>query len=180
MPHFFFPTPVPFTAYHASKLFGEHLVRIANRKKPTGATLRLTSPVGPGMPENRILSVFAKQALTGRPIQLAGQGSRRQDYVDVRDIAYAVELCLKGRVKGLYNIAGGTSISNRELAETCVRVLNSSSPIEFSGAPDPEEGIIWDVSIAKASRQFGYEPQHGIEQSISACVAASTKDVISQ
>lgn len=166
----------PPTAYHASKLFGEHLVRIANRQREIGATFRLTSPVGPGMPGNRIFSVFVDRARAGQPIHLAGQGSRRQNYVDVRDIARAVELCLKDRVTGLFNIAGGTSISNRELAETCVRVLNSCSPIRFSGKPDSEDGIIWDVSIEKARKRFGYEPLYDVEQSILAYVAASAKE----
>lgn len=157
----------PPTAYHASKLFGECLLRISNRLGDMkAATFRLTSPVGPGAAPKRIFSTFVDRAMAGKPIQLDGRGSRRQNYVDVRDVALAVELCLKSNKAGLFNIAGASSISNLELAETCKRVLNSSSPIEFSGKPDPEEGVDWEISIEKARRIFGYKPAIAIEQSV--------------
>ncbi|NQT94805.1 MAG: NAD(P)-dependent oxidoreductase [Lentisphaerae bacterium] len=161
------PTNPP-TAYHAAKLYGEHLTEIARRNGLTAAILRLTSPVGPGMPDNRILSVFVRRALANEPLQLTGQGSRRQNYVDVRDVALAVEHCLQHRVAGLSNIGGRYSISNRDLAQLSVRLLGSSSPITSTGQSDPEEGIVWEVSIAKAAKCFGYDPQHSIEESIRA------------
>jgi len=158
----------PLTAYHASKLYGELLTEIARRNGLTSAILRLTSPIGPGMPDNRILSVFVRQALANELMQLAGHGTRRQNYVDVRDVAFAVEQCLQKRVEGLFNIGGKHSISNRALAQACVRVLGSSSPITFTGQADPEEGIIWEVSSAKAAKYFAYEPRYRIEESIRA------------
>ena len=158
----------PRTAYHASKVFGEHLTLIARRDGLAGSILRLTSPVGPRMPDNRILSVFVKRALANQPLLLTGMGTRRQNYVDVRDIAIAVEQCLQMRVTGIFNIASRHSFSNRELAEACVNTLSSSSRITFSGQPDPEEGIVWEISIEKAGKYFHYDPQYGIEESIRA------------
>ena len=158
----------PLTAYHASKLYGEYLVRVAQRSGLAGTILRLTSPVGPGMPGNRILSVFVKRALSNDPLQLVGEGTRRQNYVDVRDVSQAVERCIRGRMKGLFNIGGDYTVSNYELAQLCVHVLGSSSPITFTGEPDPEEGIAWEVSIDKAVQCFDYDPQYPIEESIRA------------
>ncbi len=157
----------PPSAYHASKLFGEHLVRLAGMDAGIpAASFRLTSPIGPGMPPNRIFSVFAGQALAGKPILIAGTGARRQNYVDARDIARAAELWIKQPKPGLFNVAGGESISNRELAETIVRTLTSSSTVALSGKPDPDDGLAWDVSIEKARSSFGFEPAYGIEQSV--------------
>ena len=159
------PTDPP-TAYHASKLFGEHLVRLATSKELAAASLQLTAPVGLGTPGGRILPVFVRRALANEPLRIAGCGTRRQNYVDVRDVATAVELCLRKSVAGLFHIASNESISNLDLARTCIRVLNSASVIEFSGEPDAEEGIVWDVSIARAAERFGYRPQFTIEDSI--------------
>jgi UDP-glucose 4-epimerase len=159
----------PPTAYHASKLYGEYLVDLASREGLAGASLRLTSPVGPGMPGNRILLVFVRRALAGEPLQLAGQGTRQQNYVDVRDVAQAVTRCLDGEaVRGVFNIAGKTSISNHALAQTCLDVLASSSVIEWTGQPDPSDDVVWDVSIEKAAHAFGYDPQYSVEDSIRA------------
>jgi nucleoside-diphosphate-sugar epimerase len=158
----------PRTAYHASKLFGENLVKIAEHNGLIGSNLRLTSPIGPGMPRNRILPVFVKRAMMGEPLSLAGRGTRTQNYVDVRDISAAVENCLITNNAGVFNIAGKRSISNRELADMCVRTLGSASEIVYTGQPDPEEGIIWEVSISKAKECFGYDPHYSIEESIEA------------
>lgn len=158
----------PLTAYHASKLYGEYLVENAGRGGLWAAILRVTSPVGPRMPGNRILSVFVKQAVASQPFRLAGQGTRRQNYVDVRDVALAVEACLAGEVEGLFNIGGADSISNCDLALLCAHTLGSSSTITFTGQPDSEEGIAWDVSIAKARERFHYGPRYSLADSIRA------------
>ncbi|MDQ6834009.1 MAG: NAD(P)-dependent oxidoreductase, partial [Chloroflexota bacterium] len=158
----------PLTAYHASKVYGEYLLDVARRAGLAGASLRLTSPVGPGMPANRIFSVFVARARANQPLQLAGAGTRRQNYVDVRDVAIAAEQCARERVTGLFNIAGAQSISNHELAQACVRIIGSSSPIVFTGQPDREEGIAWEISNARAAERFGYAPRYDVAASIRA------------
>jgi nucleoside-diphosphate-sugar epimerase len=153
----------PTTAYHASKLFGEHLVRLAARH---ATILRLTAPVGPTMPEERILSVFVRRAIAGEPLEVAGTGERRQDYVDVRDVGRAVSACVEQRAQGCFNVARGKSISNIDLARRCVEVLESRSSVNAGRGIDPEEGLSWDVSIARAATDFGYAPSYDIEDSI--------------
>lgn len=158
----------PLTAYHASKLFGEHLIRLAASPSLLTTSLRLTSPIGPGTPPGRIFSEFAGRARRGEPLVLAGQGGRRQNYVDVRDIARAVGQCLQSEVAGVFNIAGAAAVSNLELARCCVQTLGSASPVTFSGTADPEESISWDVSIEKARQSFGFQPVHPLAGSIHA------------
>ncbi len=158
----------PSTAYHASKLYGEVLMRLAEGNGCRAASLRLTSPSGPGTPENRILAVFVRRAVTGEPLQVLGRGTRRQNYVDVRDVAVAVEACLTKHASGVYNIAATDSISNYELAQTCIDELCSSASVDFVGKPDPEEGTVWDVSVSKACRDLDYRPQFTIRDSIRA------------
>ena len=82
--------PHPETVYHASKLMGEHLVGLLNRQGIQSTSLRIPSPVGVGMSAKTILSVFLQCARNGETITLRGKGTRRQNYVDVRDIAQAV------------------------------------------------------------------------------------------
>jgi len=158
----------PRSVYHASKVFGEHLMEIAAQSGWRTASLRLTSPAGPGTPETRILGTFVRCALTGEPLRIAGRGTRRQNYVDVRDVAGAVEACLKAGAAGVYNIAAERATSNMDLAKTCVRVLHSSSLIELTGSTDPEDDVSWEVDISRARREFGYQPSFSVEDSIQA------------
>jgi UDP-glucose 4-epimerase len=159
---------VPLTAYHASKLYGEQLIAIAGRGGVPAVSLRLTAPIGPGMPDGRILSVFVRHALADEPLMLAGAGSRGQDYVDVRDVAAAADAAIERRATGVLNIASGRCVTNLQLAQRCLAALDSSSRIEHSGHADPDEGVRWEVSIARAEAQIGYQPQRSLEDSIAA------------
>jgi UDP-glucose 4-epimerase len=159
----------PTSAYHASKLYGEHLVRIASR---AGMSLRLTAPIGPGMAADRILPTFVRRALTGEPLDVLGEGSRGQDYVDARDVAAAVEASIDGRATGLLNIGSGRCITNIELAKLCVELLGSNSEVRLSTGQDPEEGVRWEVSTARAQESIGYRPRHPLEDSIAALALA--------
>lgn len=154
----------PRTTYHAAKLFGEYVLLNTAR----ACALRLTAPVGPTMPANRILSVFARRAAAGEPLVLAGEGGRRQDYVHVDDIADAVTRCIAHRPTGVFNLGAGVSVSNRELAERCIALTGSRSQITFSGQPDPEEANHWDVRIDKARAAFGYAPRSDLDTLIRA------------
>jgi nucleoside-diphosphate-sugar epimerase len=156
----------PPTAYHASKLFGERLTELAGARGVRAASLRLTSPAGPGMPDGRILSVFVRRALAGEPLEVAGEGSRAQDYVDVRDVAGAALACLEAGATGVFNVAAGHAVTNYDLARRCVEALGSASEVHLGDRPDPEEGVRWEVSIARAAEAFGYKPRCSLEDSI--------------
>ncbi len=154
----------PPTAYHASKVFGEYLVNLfAREERGFGVSLRLTAPVGPSMPEDRMISNFARLAASGAPIVLNGGGGRAQNYVDVRDVAGAVANCLKRDYSGVLNIAGPEEISDMDLARLCVTTAGSRSSIGFSGRPDPQELVRWEVSIEKARRLIDYSPERGVQ-----------------
>ncbi len=159
----------PETAYHASKLFGEQLVRLDSEQNPNvaSASLRLTAPIGPGMPRNRLLTVLIERALKNDPIELLGKGGRRQNYIDVRDIVAATEMLLTGRDGGIYNIAAPRTISNIELAQLCIERCASRSSIVFKGE-DSQEDLDWNVSTEKAHQDFGFNANIEIEASIDA------------
>lgn len=156
----------PQSAYLASKLYGEHLTRLPMADGVARVALRLSAPIGAGMDERRILPTFIERALAGQPLELAGEGGRGQDYVDVRDASLAVERAIDRRVAGVFNVASGRCVTNRELAQMCIDELGSSSEIHLSGAPDPDESVRWEVSIAAAERELGYRPRHTLEDSI--------------
>lgn len=158
----------PRTAYHASKLYGEQLVCLLCDEGVAASALRLTAPVGPGMPSGRILSVFVQRALAGEPLVVAGHGTRMQDYVDVRDVARATDATLSRRATGVINIASGSCISNLDLARRCVSVLGSNSDVRLSGGDHPEDGTRWEVSVARAREVIDYVPHESLESSITA------------
>jgi nucleoside-diphosphate-sugar epimerase len=155
----------PATAYHATKLFGEELVRLAARPGLVTCSLRIASPIGPGTPADRIAAAFARRARAGERIELLGRGGRRQNYIDVRDVARAVGLWLSRPAPGVFIIPGWT-ISNRDLAETCVRLFGSPAAVIYADRPDPEETDAWDLCGDRAEAAFGYRPSYTLDDSL--------------
>ena len=92
----------PLSVYHLTKYFGEVLFQEAADMRT--AILRLPSPIGAGMPENKILPVFIRNCLSGLPIKLLGEGRRLQNYINVRDVAVAVRRTIQCDVTGIFNV----------------------------------------------------------------------------
>jgi len=154
----------PITTYHVSKYFGE--LYLKNIFKDCGLTiLRIPSPIGMDMTDNKIIPAFIKKCIDNEDIILSGNGNRVQNYIDVKDISKAVDLCINKSVSGVYNIASKKSYSNKELAETCINFFQSESKIIYSGN-DPEEENKWIVSIEKAKNDFNFNPTISLETSI--------------
>jgi UDP-glucose 4-epimerase len=162
----------PANEYLASKLDGERIVADAAGRGLRAASLRVTAPIGTAMPRTRILGAFVLRALRGEPLELVGQGTRRQDYVDVRDVAAATAAWLERGPAGVFNVGSGRSVSNMGLAQTVVETLGSSSAIRFAREADPADRVHWDVSIARAREAFGYEPTVALEASVRDIAAA--------
>ena len=161
----------PLTTYHASKLFGERLVHLARDYGVNGVSLRLTAPIGSGMPRNRFLPTLLSNAIQHIPLELSGTGARKQNYIDIRDIVKAVEICLHHDATGVFNIASTSCIANKELAQYCIKRCQSLSKIVFNGKEDSEDSLTWDVSIDKARDILGFVPQFNIDDSITAVLA---------
>lgn len=154
----------PLTLYHSTKLFGEnYLNNISSIQK---VIFRITSPIGKNMPKNKIMRVFVEKSLRNEDIVLLGKGKRVQNYIDVFDIARAIECTIEAdNPNGVYNIASPKSISNIELAELCKFLLKSDSKILFNGV-DKEEDNKWIVDTSKAEKELGFIAKKSIEESI--------------
>lgn len=155
----------PQTIYHISKYAGEQIVDIALDPQTKRTILRLPSPIGRGMRDSVILSIFLKNCYENRDLMICGKGSRRQNYIDVRDIGMGVARVLAVGAEGLYNLAGERSISNLELAKECIDITKSESNIYFQGE-DAQDDIEWDISIEKARKKLGFIPQYTVRESI--------------
>lgn len=153
----------PVSSYHLSKYIGELLLNDQHNFR--SIILRIPSPVGAGMPENKILPTFIKHCIESTPIKIAGRGSRKQNYINAKDVALAVQLAIERDTQGVYNIASKETISNLDLATLCKTILRSDSDILLEGE-DKEEGINWDISIDNAYKELHYLPQMSIIETI--------------
>ena len=121
--------PAPTTAYGWSKLAAESLVRMAR----SHAILRLSSIIGRGMRAGSFIPSAVGAALRGR-ITVRGDGSRTQDYIDVRD---AARMCIAAasRNDNVVTLAvSGRAYSNREVAAELAALTGAE--VVFAGHDD--------------------------------------------
>lgn len=156
----------PRTIYHVSKFSGEQIVNVSCMEGIKKIIVRIPSPIGNGMSKQTLLSVILRNCFENKDILLYGRGLRQQNYVDVRDIANAINIMLFNESQGVFNIAGEKAVSNIQLAQLCKQITNSNARILFADKEDAEENYIWDISIDKAKSILGYFPKYSIEDTI--------------
>lgn len=156
----------PETLYHITKYAGEQIVNRICKENMRKVTLRISSPIGEGMSAKNYLSVLLEKCRKNEVIEVYGQGFRKQNYIDVRDVATAVAHSIASEKSGTYLIAGKKEITNRELAFLCRKVTGSSSEILWGLREDPEEENQWMISCKKAEKELGFFPQYELEESI--------------
>ncbi len=78
-------------------------------------------------------NMFRRKAASGEDIVLFGEGEERRDHVLIDDVAEIIRRSLMYRSQGILNIATGTVISFREVAETVV--AHFETPVAISGSP---------------------------------------------
>lgn len=157
----------PPTVYHITKRTQELLANYAwYTYGLRTVSFRISSPVGVGSNSKTILPVFVKKAVENSDLVLYGKGTRKQNYIHVRDIAQAVYKAINSNAQGVYNLGSYNLLSNEELAQKCKAVVDSSSKIVFSGQPDYMDDYVWNVSLEKVKNDIGYEPEIPIETAI--------------
>lgn len=157
----------PRTMYLATKAAQELMFQQLERDGIRVVTLRIPSPVAPIMKGRTIFTIFTERAINDEDIVINGRGTRRQNYIDVRDIAQAVErIFCSANAKGVYNMASEVTVSNLELAKKCIEIAGSKSKIIYSGKSDPTDNQIWDIEISKLKEDTGFKQEYKIEQTI--------------
>ena len=156
----------PYTVYHITKITEELLANYAYEHHGIRtASFRISAPIGPRVNPSTIFPTFIHKALNNEELILLGKGTRKQNYVYVKDIAKCLEISLRSpKVHGVYNLTSNILISNYELAETIISVLNSQSKIKFQGE-DIADNYVWDASLQRIEMDSGgsYAPSTSIE-----------------
>lgn len=157
----------PYTVYHITKRTEELLANYADEYHGIRtASFRISAPIGPRVNPQTIFPTFVSKAINDEDLVLSGKGTRKQNYLYVNDIALCLELSLLSeKVHGVYNLTSNLLVSNKELAETIVKVLHSKSKIIIQGE-DPADDYVWDASIQKISTDCGYYPDTSLEDVI--------------
>jgi UDP-glucose 4-epimerase len=143
-----------------------HLARevmLANSWKGPLCLLRPTLIYGAGDPHNGYgPNRFLRLAAEGKEIVLFGAGEERRDHVWVQDVAEILSRVVLHRSTGILNIATGSVLSFRAIAEKVVQLFRKTSQISDSPrvGPMPHDGFRpFDITATYAAfSDFRYTP----------------------
>ena len=117
-----------------------------------------------------VLYKFIHAAIKGEELIVAGSGKRSQDFICGADIAEAVwniiSIIISGeKLRGIFNITNGSSISMKELATLIVEVVGGGTVIH-SESEDALGIVDFRVEIEKAKTSLGWEPKMTLRDGI--------------
>lgn len=120
--------------------------------------LRVFSAYGPGLRKQIFWDMHQKIISTGR-LELFGSGNESRDYIYIDDLAEAVYLISMDQEKKytIWNVANGTEITIRKVAETFAEAEHlSQDKIVFSGQIRSGDPVNWCADISRL-RDIGFK-----------------------
>ena len=160
----------PISAYGIGKLAVEKYIRLFDHIYGLNyAILRVANPFGPFQDPDRgqgVIAKLLKRAMTGKVIEIWGDGSVVRDFLYISDVSEAL---LKAAVytggERLFNIGSGVGRSLLDVASDISVLTGSSIPVAYASAR------VADIPISvldceRARRYLGWVPsttwQHGL------------------
>ncbi|ANZ37857.1 dTDP-glucose 4,6-dehydratase [Lentzea guizhouensis] len=151
----------PNSPYSASKASSDLLARAFHRTHglPVSIT-RCSNNYGPYQFPEKVIPLFVTNLIDGKKVPLYGDGLNVRDWLHVDDHCRGIQLVAEGGRPGeIYNIGGGTELTNRELTEKLLaatgRDWSSVEPVEDRKGHDRR----YSVDISKIAAELGYKPQ---------------------
>ncbi|MFF9003995.1 dTDP-glucose 4,6-dehydratase [Streptomyces achromogenes] len=160
----------PSSPYAASKAAAD-LVALAHHHTH-GLDVRVTrcsNNFGPYQHPEKVVPRFIATLLTGGDLPVYGDGRQVRDWLHVDDHVRAVELVrTAGRPGQTYNIGGGTSLTNLDLAHRLLRWCGAG-PERIAHVEDRKgHDRRYAVDHGKITAELGYRPRVGFEAALAA------------
>ncbi|GAA5168982.1 dTDP-glucose 4,6-dehydratase [Amycolatopsis dongchuanensis] len=162
----------PNSPYSASKASSDLLARAFFRTHglPVCVT-RCSNNYGPYQFPEKVIPLFVTNLLDGAKVPLYGDGLNVRDWLHVDDHCRGIQLVAEsGRAGEVYNIGGGTELTNRELTERLLAALGAGwdrvEPVPDRKGHDRR----YSVDITKISTELGYRPQVPFDEGLAGTV----------
>src|SRR6185369_16336686 len=162
----------PRSVYDEAKRFTEALTMAYHRyEKVNTRIVRIFNTYGPRLQINdgRVISNFMRQALTGAPLTIYGEGSQTRSFCYVSDEVDGILRLSRSEEHLPTNIGNPTEFTILECAKLVLEVTGSKSKIVSEPLPqdDPKQR---KPDITKAKTLLGWEPKielrEGLEKSL--------------
>jgi UDP-glucose 4-epimerase len=169
-------------SYACSKAIDEFLALAYWREKRLPTTIvRLFNTVGPRQTGRygMVIPTFVRQALSGQPITVHGNGQQTRCFTHVADVVGALMALMDhpGAVGEVYNVGSSEEVTMTALAEQVRALTGSRSEIVFVPYEEAYEAGFEDMprrvpDIAKVAAAIGYRPTRTLTEILQSVIAA--------
>jgi dTDP-glucose 4,6-dehydratase len=163
----------PNSPYSASKASSDLLALAFHRTH--GLDVRVTrcsNNYGPHQFPEKVIPLFVTNLLDGRKVPLYGDGGNVRDWLHVDDHCQGVDLVRTGgRAGEVYNIGGGTELSNRELTGLLLEASGADWDMVEYVEDRKGHDLRYSVDWTKIHTELGYRPRHDFAAGLAETVA---------
>ncbi|MFI0035441.1 dTDP-glucose 4,6-dehydratase [Streptomyces mutabilis] len=164
---------MPSSAYSASKASSDLLALACHRTH--GLDVRVTrcsNNYGPYQFPEKLIPRFVTRLLRGENVPLYGDGANIRDWLHVDDHCRGLIAVLAGGRPGeIYNIGGGTELTNKELTGALLTAFGVGWDRVDRVADRKGHDLRYSVDWTKIRRELGYEPRRDFAAGLAETVA---------
>jgi dTDP-glucose 4,6-dehydratase len=159
----------PRGVYDEAKRYAEAMTMAYHRQQGVDTCIaRIFNTYGPRMRKNdgRASVTFLQQAIEGKPLTVFGDGSQTRSLCYVDDLIRGLVLLAESDEHLPVNLGNPDhEVTMLELAQTCIRVVGSTSEIVLEALPtdDPQ---VRRPDISRAREVLGWEPEIDLEEGL--------------
>jgi dTDP-glucose 4,6-dehydratase len=136
------------------------------------AIVRIFNTYGPRMrpDDGRAIPTFITQALAGRPLTVAGDGTQTRSVCYVDDTVAGILALARSDCSGPVNIGGPEELTVLRLAEVIRDLAGTDSPVEFTPRP-VDDPAVRRPDISLAWRRLRWRPVVPLEEGLRRSIA---------
>ena len=163
---------LPNSPYSASKASSDLLVRSYHVTHGLNTSItRCSNNYGPHHFPEKLIPLFVTNLLDGLKVPLYGDGENVRDWLHVDDHCRGIaKVLLNGRAGEIYNIGGGTELTNRELTQFLLAATGRDDSSVEPVADRKGHDRRYSVDISKISRELGYKPEVDFQEGLEGVV----------
>lgn len=132
---------------------------------------RCSNNYGPRQFPEKVIPLFVTNLMDGRTVPLYGDGLNVRDWLHVDDHCRGILLVLRGgRAGEIYNIGGGTELTNKELTYRLLQLCDRTDASIEAVTDRLGHDRRYSVDCSKIRNELGYAPQVPFDQGLAAVV----------
>jgi dTDP-glucose 4,6-dehydratase len=162
----------PNSPYSASKASSDLLARSFYRTHGLPVCItRCSNNYGPYQFPEKVIPLFVSNLMDGKKVPLYGDGLNVRDWLHVDDHCWGIQLVAEsGRAGEIYNIGGGTELTNLELTDRLLAAFGVGEEMVERVEDRKAHDRRYSVDISKITDELGYRPLMSFDEGLASTI----------